>query len=130
MPAGQEITQITSSPSQGEFISSAESQLLISYDHPRSLWAHWCALPPSTNSPSKQPPMLNFLLSQPPGVFLAEITPNSPDRLVQALMLCPGVSATFTLISPVTHPFHATEKDSQSISLHITFPPASCSGDF
>lgn len=29
VPAGQEITQITSSSSQGEFISSAESQLMI-----------------------------------------------------------------------------------------------------
>lgn len=45
-------------------------------------------------------------------------------------MLCPGVSAAFTLISPVTHPFHATDRDSLSVSLHITFPPASCRGDF
>lgn len=132
MPAGQEITQITSSSSQGDPPLLNHSWiLLISHDDIRSLWAHWCALPPSTNSPSKQLPLLNFLLSKPPpGVFLAEITPNSPDRLVQALVVCPGVSATFTLISPATHPLHATEKDSQSVCLHIIFPPAPCSADF
>lgn len=26
---------------------------LIFHDHPRSLWAHWCAVSPSTNCPSK-----------------------------------------------------------------------------
>lgn len=82
-------------------------------------------------APANSFPLLNFLLSKPPpGVFLAEITPNSPDRLVQALVVCPGVSATFTLISPATHPLHATEKDSQSVCLHIIFPPAPCSADF
>lgn len=26
---------------------------LIFHDHPRSQWAHWCAVSPSTNTPSK-----------------------------------------------------------------------------
>lgn len=130
--SSQEITQITSSSSRGEFSSSAESQLDPTHLlwSPVSLWAHWCALPPSTSSPSTQPSLLNFLLSQPPGVFMAELIHNSPDRLVQVSVLCPGVSTTSTLISPVTHPFHAAERDSQSVSPHITFPPASCSSEF
>lgn len=62
-------------------------------------------------------PNLLWLQLQPPGVFLAEqIIHHSPARLMQALVLCPGVCATFTLISPVTHPFCATEKDLQSVS--------------
>lgn len=81
-------------------------------------------------TPHRQPQQRAPFVSQPPGIFLAEIIHHSPDRRVQALVLCPGVSATFTLISPVTHPFHATERDLQSVSLHVTFPPASCSGDF
>lgn len=104
--------------------------LLISYNQP----THWCALPPGTNSPSKQPqqiaPLIKFPSATTPGVFLAEITPISPDRLVQASVLHPGVSATFTWISSVTHPSHATERDSQSVCLHIIFPLASCSADF
>lgn len=49
-----------------------------------------------------KPPLLNllWLLSQPPGDFLAEhIIHHCPARLMQALVLCSGVSTTFTLIS-------------------------------
>lgn len=99
--------------------------LLISYDHPAAC-GHIGVLCPQYKQPQQTAPLVKFPSVTASCVFLAEITPNSPDRLV----LCPGVSAAFTLISPVTHPFHATDRDSLSVSLHITFAPASCRGDF
>lgn len=74
---------------------------------------HNCATIPSTFAC----PSLNclWLQSQPPGVFLAEqIIQHSPARLMQVLVLRPGVCAAFTLISPETRPFYATEDNLQS----------------
>lgn len=56
--AAQEMAQITSSSSQCEFTSSAESQLDPAHllRSPRSLWAHRCALPLVQTAPANNPP--------------------------------------------------------------------------